>query len=598
MTVPGPAIGATPVEGGARFVVWAPDARSVELVLDDERIDAAATTDGYWSVEAPGAGHGTRYRWSIDHGAPTPDPASRWQPDGVHGPSAVVDPARFTWTDGAWTGRTMSGSVVYELHVGTFTPGGTLDSAIADLDRLAALGVTTIELMPLNAFAGTRNWGYDGVFPFAVHHAYGGPEALARFVDAAHARGLAVLLDVVYNHLGPEGNYLGCFGPYFTDEYRTPWGTAVNVAGAGSDGVRHYFASNVRWWLEALHVDGFRFDAIHAVVDPTANPFWGELCDTARATATDLGRDIALIAETADNDPRHLHPRERNGIGFDAVWCDDVHHNLLVAVTGFRGGYLADYTGTPEELADTLAHRWKFRGQYSIARGRHHGRPVDDVAPDRFVVCSQNHDQVGNRPAGDRPDHRVGPARRRYLAAAVLLSPATPMLFQGEEYGELAPFPFFVDHTDPDVLSATNEGRRAEFAAADWTIDVPEPGARSTFESAILDPTVVERDDRSARLLAMYTEALRLRREVTAVAEPVAEQTVELVGDVIAVRRSHAGTTSHLLLNASDDAAAVDAAGRLLFDSGDARWGGDRPVTHDGDTRHLPAWTVALVVST
>lgn len=589
--------GATVTDGRTRFVVWAPVPERIELVLVDraERHDLTRDADGVATLELDGVGHGERYGYSLDGGQVLPDPASAHQPDGVHGPSAVVDTGRFRWTDEAWRGRTLAGTVLYELHVGTFTAGGTLDAAIAQLPRLAALGVTTIELMPTAAFAGERNWGYDGVLPWSVHEAYGGPEALARFVDAAHAHGLAVILDVVFNHLGPEGNYLPRFAPYVTDEYRTPWGPAVNVAGHGSDHVRRYFTASIERWIREFHVDGFRFDAVHAVIDPTANPFWAEVNAAARATAAACGRRIVSIAESSDNDPRHLHPTERNGLGFDAVWCDDVHHNLRVAVTGDRRSYYVDYDGSPSELADTIRHRWRFRGQYSIARGRRHGRPVDDVAPHRFVVGDQNHDQVGNRPAGDRPDGVVDAARRRFTAAVALLLPSTPMLFQGEEYGELRPFPFFVDHTDPEILRATNEGRRAEFAGADWSVDVPEPGARSTFESAILDPTVVDRDDRAARLLALYTELLRLRREVAAVASPAAEQEVTTIAGVVLVQRSLPDSTSTLAINESDLAARYPLGGELVFASDDRRWGGDGSAGVGGGELSLPPWTVALV---
>ncbi len=583
-------LGAHVLADGVETVVWAPDAVTVDVELADRREPLACNDHGYWSARVAGIGHGDRYAFSLDGGPARPDPASGWQPDGVHGPSAVVDPSRFAWTDDEWTGRGLVGAVVYELHVGTFTPAGTLDAAIAELPRLAAVGVTTIELMPVNEFAGGRNWGYDGVLPYSVHHAYGGPEALARFVDAAHGHGLAVILDVVFNHFGPEGAYVPAYGPYLSHAYRTPWGPAINVAGPGSDGVRRFFAEAVARWVRDFHVDGFRFDAVHAIVDGTANPFWAEVCDAARRAAG--RRSIALVAESSDNDPRQLAPVEQHGLGFDAVWCDDVHHNLRVATTGDRSGYYADYDGTPAELADTLAHRWKFRGQYSVARGRRHGRPVDHVAPHRFVVCSQNHDQVGNRPAGERPDHHVTAAQRRFLAAAVLLSPATPMLFQGEEYGERRPFPFFVDHTDPEILRATETGRRAEFASADWSGEVPAPGAATTFESAQLDPAAGDE-----RLLDMYTELLRLRRERAPIASPHATQRVRLDGPAVLVERSLGDATTVVVLNESDEPVTLAIDGEIAFRSDDAHWASDAPVAADpADAIAIPAWTVMLLV--
>lgn len=582
---------------GTTFVLWAPFAADVAVVIGDRRRDLEPIGEGYWRLVVDDAGDGDTYRYSIDGGDPLPDPASALQSDGVHGASSIVDPRQFEWNDHEWRGRGLAGTVLYELHVGTFTPAGTFDAAILELPRLRELGVTTIELMPVNAFPGRRNWGYDGVFAYAVQDHYGGPAALARFVDAAHANGLAVILDVVYNHLGPEGNYLPRFGPYFTDEFRTPWGPAINVSGRDSDGVRHFYIENAVRWIRDFHVDGFRFDAVHAIVDTTANQFWSEVCAMARAAAARARRAIVLIGESSDNDPRQLHAIEHDGIGFDAVWCDDVHHNLRVAMTGDRRTYYADYDGTSAELAETITHRWKFRGQYSIARGRRHGRPVDDVAAHRFVACSQNHDQVGNRPAGDRPDHHISAAQRRFAPAAVLLSPYTPLLFMGEEYGERAPFPFFVDHTDPAVLQATNDGRRAEFEGADWTVGVPEPGDLATFEAAIIDPTVVERDERAARLLAMYTELLRVRREVAAIASALATQRVELIEECVVITRTLGEPTSHVVINESDAAVELPLTGTLTFASDDTRWGGD------GTTRVLPdqltiaAWTVAVVTS-
>jgi maltooligosyltrehalose trehalohydrolase len=596
-------LGAHVVDGATRFVVWAPYAeRSVEVVLGGRRIALARSTsvagdppDGTWSATVDGVGHGDRYAYSLDGGDPLPDPASAWQPDGVHAASAVVDPARFVWTDDGWRGRELARTVLYELHVGAFTSDGTFDAAVHQLPRLSELGVTTVELMPVNAFPGERNWGYDGVFPFAVQHAYGGPEGLARFVDAAHALGIAVILDVVYNHLGPEGNYLGHYGPYFTDEYRTPWGDALNVAGPGSDGVRRFCRENAERWIRDFHLDGFRFDAVHAIVDPTANPFWAEICAAARAAGG--RRELVLVAETADNDPRHLEPPERNGFGFDAVWCDDVHHSLRVAATGERTGYYADYDGSARELADTIAHRWKFRGGYSVARGRRHGRPVDHLAPHRFVVCSQNHDQVGNRPGGERLDHHVDDERRRALAATILLLPATPMLFMGEEYGELRTFPFFVDHTDPALLRATREGRRQEFAAADWSGDVPDPGAVETFRAATLDPGVVDRDERSSRLLAMYTELLRLRRDEAAVADPTATQRVELIDGTVRIERRLGESCSVVAIRLDERPGTVPAEGRLAFASDAAVWGGAGATELAAGELTVAGWAAALVVA-
>jgi maltooligosyltrehalose trehalohydrolase len=537
-------LGAHPVgDGSTRFEVWAPRAKDVVIDLGDGRRvplsrDEAAQT---WVGVVDGVGHGDRYRIRLDGGEPLADPASGWQPDGVHGPSAVVDPATFRWTDGGWRGVTLADTVLYELHVGTFTSDGTFDGVAGQLDRLARLGVTTIELMPVNAFPGVRNWGYDGVFPSAVQQSYGGPEGLARLVDAAHAAGLGVVLDVVYNHVGPEGSTHGRFAPYFTDVYRTPWGDAVNVAGPGSDLVRRTFIESACRWVEDFHVDGLRLDAVHAIVDPTATPFLEELTAAVHAAGADAGRTVLVTAESSANDPRLVRPPSAGGIGCDAVWNDDVHHSLRVALTGDRRGYYVDYDGVGD-LADAMAHRWVFRGRRSIYRGRRHGRPADDVGPERFIVFTANHDHVGNTPDGARPpyDHR----QRLVAAATVLLSPFTPLLFMGEEYGETNPFPFFVDHGDPALLEATREGRRREFSGAGWTGEVADPADPATFESAVLDPSAGDQ-----RVLDAYTELLAIRRRYPVVHAAAAEQCVERHGDTIVVRRTLDGAQSLLAVN-------------------------------------------------
>ncbi len=589
-------LGATATVTGTNFLVWAPDAERVDVIVEGVSHPLHTTADrGYWTQHVDGVAHGEHYRFSVDGGEALADPASAWQPDGVHGASAVVDTGLFEWSDAEWRGRGLAGSVIYELHVGTFTAGGTFVTAIEELPRLAALGITTIEVMPVGQFAGERNWGYDGVLPYAVQHSYGGPVALAKFVDAAHRLGLAVILDVVDNHVGPEGNVLARYGPYFTDSYNTPWGPAVNVAEAESDGVRRYFIEQACRWITEYHLDGFRFDAVHAVIDPTANPFFEQLNDAVRVAAVAARRTVVLIAESSDNDPRHVHTSDRAGIGFDAVWCDDVHHTLRVALTGDRRGYYVDYAGSTDELADIVEHRWKFRGQYSEARRRRHGRPVDDVAPHRFIACSQNHDQVGNRPAGDRPDYHITPAQRRFLPSTVLLSPYTPMLFMGEEYGERAPFPFFVDHTDPAILAATRAGRRAEFEGADWDVDVPDPGAIDTFRSAILDPSIASSEPHRS-MLAMYTRLLHLRATVDPIANPAATQRVQQHGDVVLIARTIDECTSTLVLNAGPSAESVAVDGNVEFDSDATAWGGSGATRAAPGAITVPGFTAVLIV--
>jgi maltooligosyltrehalose trehalohydrolase len=566
-------LGATVVAGGTRFEVWAPAAGTASIELDGRSVPLAPDqAAGTWVGVADGVGHGDRYRIRLDGGEPLADPASGWQPDGVFGPSAVVDPSRFTWTDDGWTGIGLDDTVLYELHVGTFTPAGTLDAAIDELPRLRSLGVSHVELMPLNQFAGDRNWGYDGVFWSAVQHTYGGPEALARFVDAAHAAGIGVVVDVVYNHVGPLGSVLHEFGPYFTDAVHTPWGQAVNVAFAGSDTVRRTIIESACRWIEDFHVDGLRVDAIHAIHDPTARPFLEQLVSAAHAAGSTGGRTVLVIAESSDNDPRVVRPPAVGGYGFDAVWDDDLHHALRVALTGDRRGYYGDYGGSAD-LAHVLAHRWLFDGRWSVYRGRTHGHPADDVEPARFVAFTSNHDHVGNTPAGARPpfDDR----QRLVAAAAVLLSPFTPMLFMGEEYAEPAPFPFFVGHDDAELLEATRRGRRREFRD-EWTEEVADPGDRATFERAVLTPSLAAGEPHRT-VLAAYAELIRLRRR-HAILRGEAEQRVTLHENAIVVERRRDGQRSVLVLALGQEPASVpvDTAGLIVaFDSAAPEWRGD-----------------------
>lgn len=604
-------LGATVLDSGAtRFEVWAPDAERVTVsIAEPDSVDtsedgvalsrrSSSSEFDTWTVEIDEIGHGTRYRFRIDDGEWLADPASRWQPEGVHGPSAVLDERVFRWHDDAWTGVDLADTVLYELHIGTFTAEGTFDAAIRHLPRLADLGITTIEVMPVSEFPGRRNWGYDGVFPFAVQHSYGGPEGLHRFVDAAHRFGLAVVLDVVYNHLGPEGNVLDRYGPYFTDAYRTPWGPAVNVSGPGSDSVRRYFIENAVGWIRDQHLDGLRLDAVHAIVDPTPIPFVEELATMVHAEAGRLGRAVLVTVESSANDPRLVRSADEHGWGCDAVWNDDFHHALRVALTGDRHEYYANYAGAAD-VATAWQRRWVYSGQYSPGFGRRHGAPADDLPHQRFIVFDTNHDHVGNTPRGERMLSDVGPSdpRHRLAAAAVLLSPFTPMLFMGEEYGETAPFPYFVDHGDADLIDAVRRGRAREFATVADGGGVADPADPATFDGAVLDVTLTERDPFRARL-AMYTELLGLRRRYPVLTDPAAEQDVSIVGRTVTVRRSLAATTASIVLNFSGDVAAhpeggdSEPLGTTVFDSEDARWGGPGSNT-DGNG----PWSATLTVS-
>ncbi len=493
------------------FRVWAPAARHVEVAIDERRFALERRAGGWWALEWAAAGPGTDYRFVLDGGDPLPDPRSPWQPAGVHGPSRVVDPAAFPWTDARWQPPPLGAAVVYELHVGTFTPAGTFDGVVERLDHLVALGVTHVELMPVVEFAGARGWGYDGVDLFAPHHAYGGPGGLARLVDACHARGLAVLLDVVYNHLGPSGNYLARFGPYFTDQYRTPWGEAVNLDGADSDEVRRFVCDNALMWLRDYHVDGLRIDAVHALLDRSATHLLEQLAAEVKALASHLGRHLVVIAESDLNDPRLVRPVEIGGYGLDAQWNEDFHHALHAALTGERQGYYADF-GRLADFAEAVCRGFVYAGQPSAYRRRRHGRTPTGVDGHRFVGCVQNHDQVGNRARGDRLSHLVGPGRLKIGAALVLTAPFVPMLFQGEEWGAATPFLYFIDHDDPAFGRAVSEGRRREFAAFGWDpAEVPDPQAPESFRRSRLDWAELAREPH-ADLLDWHRRMIALRR--------------------------------------------------------------------------------------
>jgi maltooligosyltrehalose trehalohydrolase len=461
------------------------------------------------------------------------------------------------------------------------------------------LGITTIEVMPVAAFPGTRNWGYDGVFPFTVQHSYGGPDRLARFVDAAHRFGLGVVLDVVYNHMGPEGNVLGRFGPYFTDAYRTPWGDAMNVAGAGSDHVRRYFIENAVGWIRDFHLDGLRLDAVHAIIDPTPIPFVQELTAAVHEAADAAGRTALVTIESSANDPRIVRSaddRDRGcGWGCDAVWNDDYHHALRVALTGEQHEYYANYSGAAD-VAKAWERRWVYSGQYSPGFDRRHGAPADDIDHRRFIVFDTNHDHVGNTPAGARmlSDAPLDDPRHRLAAAAILLSPFTPMLFMGEEYGETAPFPYFIDHGDPELVEAVRAGRQREFSGADWSGGVADPADPATFERAVLDVTLTEHEPHRSRL-AMYTELLRLRRERAVLTDPEAQQHVSIVGETMFVVRSLPGATASLVFNFSNDPVehpAPDPAEAIVFGTEDERWGGAGV-----ETSTIAPWSARLTIT-
>lgn len=503
--------------------VWAPEVGRMALECAGQRRAMTREADGWWSVAAPELVHGTDYAFRVDEDGPFPDPRSPWQPYGVHGASRWVEHGRFEWRDTGWQPPPLASAVIYELHVGTFTPDGTFEAAIARLDHLKALGITHVELMPVAEFPGTRGWGYDGVNLFAPHHAYGGPDGLKRLVDACHRKGLAVLLDVVYNHLGPSGNYLGRFGPYFTDAYRTPWGDAVNFDRACSDPVRRFFLDNARMWLEDYHFDGLRIDAVHAIVDTSARHFLEELAGEVRALKAQLGRHLVLIAESDLNDPRVVRAPEIGGYGLDAQWNEDFHHALHAILTGEHDGYYEDF-GSVADLVAALTRGLVYDGRYSRYRRRSHGRPATGLAGRRFVGCLQNHDQVGNRALGERSAQLLSAGLLRVGAALVLMAPFVPLLFQGEEWGAETPFLYFTEHDDPALAEAVREGRRREFAAFGWDPGrIPDPQAAETFLRSRLDWTQPMREPYAA-VLQWYRDLIALRRTHPAFGDDRLEQ--------------------------------------------------------------------------
>jgi maltooligosyltrehalose trehalohydrolase len=494
------------------FRVWAPYRQHVELHIvapAERRVPMAKTAAGYHEAAIDDCAAGAHYFFSVeeeDH----PDPASRFQPEGVHGPSEVV-PVEFEWHDRGWRGVALDDFVIYELHVGTFSDEGTFEAVIPHLDSLRDLGVTAVELLPVAQFPGARNWGYDGAYVGAAQNSYGGPIGLKRLVDACHERGLALVLDVVYNHLGPEGNYLSQFAPYFTDRYRTPWGLALNFDGPHSDDVRWYFIHNALQWVDEFHVDALRVDAVHAIVDHSAEPFLQDLTTAIRERGRQLGREIYTIAESDLNDPRVITSKEELGLGFDSQWSDDFHHSLHALLTGERDGYYEGF-GRVSDLARVMKSGYSFIGQHSVYRGRKYGAKPKTADGRKFVVCAQNHDQVGNRMLGDRLAALVSYDKLKIAAAALVLSPFIPMLFMGEEHGETAPFQYFTSHSDEDLIEAVRKGRREEFEDFDWRGEPPDPHDEETFRRSKVQWHLVGHEQ-NANLRKLYRELLRLRRE-------------------------------------------------------------------------------------
>ncbi len=567
------------------FTLWAPlvDEVAVHLVAPAEKIIPLQKDEwGYWHGTVNNVEPGCLYFYQLSGQKDTADPASRSQPEGVHGPSQVVDHSSFTWNDSEWRGIPLEQMVIYELHVATFTPEGTFEAIIPRIPELLELGVNAIEIMPVAQFPGDRNWGYDGTFPYAVQNSYGGVDGLKKLVDACHQYGMAVILDVVYNHLGPEGNYLWGFGTYFTDHYKTPWGSAVNFDGPYSDGVRNYFVQNALYWLETFHIDALRLDAVHAIYDFGAKHILAEIA-AAVAKISQQTYKRYLIAESDLNDPRIIRPPQVGGYGIDAQWSDDFHHALHTVLTGENQGYYKDF-GQLEQLAEAYRHSFVYAWDYSPHRHRYHGNDASDCLSQQFIVCSQNHDQVGNRMMGDRLTSLISFDGLKLTAAAVLLSPYVPLLFMGEEYGETAPFLYFVSHSDPDLIEGVREGRKAEFAAffEVYGQEAPDPQAVETMERSRLN-WEKRHEGKNRMLWLFYQKLLELRRTIPALANldrNNLEASVIEPEKVLQLRRWCDDNQVLCWLNFSSEVVKIKAnipsgTWKKLLDSADPAWGGD-----------------------
>jgi maltooligosyltrehalose trehalohydrolase len=571
------------------FAVWAPKPDTVRVDVDGTAHPMTRGRDGWWRATVEAAPD-ARYGYLLDDDPkPLPDPRSPRQPDGVHDRSQLWKPTPQDWADGDWRGRSVQGAVIYELHIGTFTPAGTFDAAIDKLDYLVGLGVDFVEVMPVNAFSGTHGWGYDGVLWYAVHEPYGGPDGLVRFVDACHRRGLGVLIDAVFNHLGPSGNYLPKFGPYLSSA-SNPWGEGINIADAGSDEVRRYIVGCALRWMRDFHADGLRLDAVHALFDTTAIHILEELSAETDALAEQLGRPLSLVAESDLNDPRMITARADHGLGMAAQWDDDIHHAIHTAVSGERQGYYADF-GSLATLAKTLREGFFHAGTYSSFRQRRHGRPLDTAEPSgipatRLLAYTCTHDQVGNRALGDRPSQNLTYGQLAVKAALVFASPYTAMLFMGEEWGASTPFQFFSSHPEPELARATAEGRKKEFADHGWDAEqIPDPQDPQTFQRSKLDWSELDADEH-AKLLRLYQDLIALRRNETDLADPWLQRLrVDYDEDArwIVMRRGRLTVACNL----GAEPVSVPFAGELVLCS-------DPPVVGDENTV-LPAHSFVIL---
>ncbi|WP_192821053.1 malto-oligosyltrehalose trehalohydrolase [Rufibacter sp. LB8] len=573
----------------AEVWLWAPKAELVEIILNEGNtsIPLKKQEYGYWHLLTDQVQPGDLYKFRLNEDQEFPDPASLSQPQGVHGPSEALEVDQFAWTDENWQNHDLETYVLYELHVGTFTPEGTFAGLEEKLDYLKDLGVTAIELMPVAQFPGDRNWGYDGVFPFAVQNSYGGPKALQHLVDTCHSKGLAVVLDVVYNHLGPEGNYLGVYGHYFTDKYNTPWGPALNFDDAWCDGVRHYFIENLLMWFRDFHIDAVRMDAVHAIKDFSPNHILREMKQQVNQLKQATGREHYMIVELDLNDTRFISPLEEQGFGMDAQWIDEFHHALRVTITGEQTGYYSDFCGI-SHLAKAYQDAYVFDGQYSEHRKKNFGVKAEKNPGKQFVVFTQNHDHVGNRMLGERLGSLVSFEMQKLAAGAVLLSPFLPMLWMGEEYAESNPFQYFVSHTDPDLAEAVRKGRKAEFADFHAEGEAPDPMAQETFQRSKLQWELVQQEPHQT-LYKYYQTLLRLRRELPAL-QHLDRQNVQAEANesqnTLVLRRSHADQQVVALMNFSKEVQHVDLPlgaqdWHIILDSASPDWHGPQATAVD-----------------
>jgi maltooligosyltrehalose trehalohydrolase len=539
-------------DGNCTFKVWAPELDNVSLQLtapEPQTILMQKNEFGYWSATLPNISPETRYLFRLNNNLERPDPASMYQPTTVHDPSGIVDHNRFNWTDQNWTGVPLEKMIIYELHTGTFTEQHNFEGIIQKLDYLQDLGINAIELMPIAQFPGDRNWGYDGVYPYAAQNSYGGPEGLKKLVDACHAKGIAVVLDVVYNHLGPEGNYLNDFGPYFTDKYQTPWGRSLNFDDAYCDGVRNFFIQNALMWLREYHIDALRLDAVHAIMDMSANHFLRELAGEVNKLNLETGKQHFLIAESDLNDVRMINPLAKGGHGMDAQWSDEFHHALHALTTGETSGYYSDF-GNLDDLEKAFRDTFVFNGNYSPHRHKTYGNNASENPGRQFVVFAQNHDQVGNRMLGDRISGTVSFPLQKLIAATYLLSPYVPMLFMGEEYGEKNPFQYFISHSEKELVEAVRNGRKEEFKSFYWAGEVPDPQSKETFRNSTLSWTYQQ--GQNNKLWNYYRDLIRLRKTHEVFSQPN-KQDMKISSDptknLLTVERWHNQTRVKLLLN-------------------------------------------------